>query len=264
MIRSYRDVSRQLLLRSLAAAGMLVLAPLSPAPAQDGGRRAWSGSAQINGSLYFGNNDQIILGGRTSFGRADSTLETRTDLQALYGAASVGDEPRQVTKRLWLGSFTADYRPFAPTSPFVFASIESSLEKRIEVRYSGGIGAKQTFVRTERTESSLSVALLGERTVPRDTTVTLPTRTLARWSLRARARHAFDDRLRFSHVTFWQPSTGRVSNFLVRSTTELEYRLNRLVGLTLSFQDSYDSEARVRGAREYNDGQFLVGATASW
>jgi hypothetical protein len=249
----------------LVAGAVLVAAPFASSAAQEGEKpRVWSGSAQINGSLFFGNNDQMILGARTSVGRADSTIEVSADLQTLYGAASTGDRPREVTKRLWLASLSSDWRPFAPTSPFVFATVESNLEKRIDARYSGGIGAKQTFVRTERTETSLSAAILAERTVPRDTTVRVPTETLARWSVRARGRHAFGDRVRFSHVTFWQPSTERVSNFLIRSTTELEYRLNRTMGLTFSFIDSYDSEAKERGAQSYNDGQLLIGASASW
>jgi hypothetical protein len=248
---------------------LLALAPLAAARAagaQDAvpRPRLWTGSAQANASVFFGNTEQRVLGARTSLARADSAVELRADLQALYGDASVDAEPRRVTKRLWLGTLTADYRPLAQTSPFVFATVESSFEKRIAVRYSAGVGAKQTFVRSARSETSLSLGVLDERTVPRDSTVALPTERVTRWSLRGRVRHAFDDRVRVSHVTFWQPRVGETARFLVRSTTDLEYRLTRAVALSLSLQDNYDSEAVRRGARTYNDGQLLFGIGGSW
>jgi hypothetical protein len=229
-----------------------------------GARRVWSGGAQANASVFFGNAEQRVLGGRATIARADSALELRGDLQTIYGDAAVGREPRQVTKRLWLGTATLDYRPLGRTSPFVFATAESNYEKRIAARYSAGVGAKQTFVRTERTETSLSLALLDEQTVPRDSVVTLATTRVARWSWRARARHAFDDRVRVSHVTFWRPRVETAANYLVLSTTDLEYRITRAVSLSLSFIDNYDSEAPRRGARAYNDGQLLFGVAGTW
>jgi hypothetical protein len=226
--------------------------------------RLWTGTAEANASVFFGNSEQRVFGGHVNAARADSALELSGDVQGLYGDAVVGDDPRQVIKRLWLLTATADYRPLARTSPFVFGTFESNYEKRIARRYSGGVGAKQTFVRTEQTEVSLSLALVAERTVPRDSSVGLPTERLRRWSLRGRARRALDDRLRASHVTFWRPSVRRASDFLILSTTELEYGVTSSINLTLTFLDNYDSEAVRRGARTYNDGQLLFGLGASW
>lgn len=263
-----RSRRRARLARAAACGALLgaAVVPHAPGGAQEPPARpkTWTGSAALNASVLFGNNDQMVLGARAGVGRADSTLELRADAQTLYGEAAIGDQPRAVTKRLWLGSLTADLRPFAVVSPFLFATVESNLEKRIDLRYSGGAGAKRTFLRTDASEASLSGALLWERTVPRDTTVRIPTETLLRWSLRGRVQHRLDDKVRFSHTTFWQPKVNALENYLVRSTTELEYRINQRLAVSLSFIDSYDSEARARGSRAYNDGQILFGANANW
>ena len=119
-------------------------------------------------------------------------------------------------------------------------------------------------MRTTRSETSLSLALLDERTVPRSSAPNPEPTRLTRWSARARVRHAIDERIRVSHVTFWQPSARAVSRYLVRSTTDVEYAVTRTVGVSLSFLDNYDGEARSRGARVNNDGQLLFGMSARW
>ena len=168
-------------------------------------------------------------------------------------------------KRAHLGSITADYRPNGSLSPFIYVTVESNLEKKIDTRYSIGIGAKPTFVKTKETESNVSVALLDELTVPRPTTAEpIPSTRLTRWSLRGLLRHQFDDRLRMTHTTFWQPSARTTSVYIVRSTSEAQYALTSIVGLATSLQMHYDSEAMLRGAQANHDGQFLFGITARW
>src|SRR5690606_22937653 len=129
-------------------------------------------------------------------------------IQSLYGEASQTDGSRSVTKRQWLGTLTADWYPQAVWSPFLLATAETSLEKRLASRYNIGVGVKFTTLRTERAESSLSVALLDER-VRRIGADAEGTR-LTRWSTRFRAKYAFNDRTRLSHTTFWKPSASAI------------------------------------------------------
>ncbi|MGZ8493988.1 MAG: DUF481 domain-containing protein [Gemmatirosa sp.] len=248
----------------LAVACALTATAVAALGAQDAPPRRWTGSVQANGSILFGNTDQRVLGGRGALTRADSLIEVDVGVQALYGDAQTEDGDRQVTKRLWIGTLSADYRAAMRTSPFVFGSVESSLEKRLAARSSVGVGAKQTFVRTERREVSLSVALLDEQTRPLDPPAGAGGTRITRWSVRGRLRHSFDDRLRLSHVTFWQPSVTALARYLVRSSTEIDYALREGLGLSLALLDNYDSEARARGARVNNDGQLLFGVSARW
>ena len=88
--------------------------------------------------------------------------------------------------------------------------------------------------------------------------------SVARWSLRARTRQKLTDGVRFSHVTFYQPSVERLGRFTINSTTSLAANLTSAMALTITFQDTYDSEARSRGARSNNDGQLLFGIRAGF
>jgi hypothetical protein len=90
-------------------------------------RSPWSGSAQLNGSLLFGDTEQRLLGGRVTLSHRDSTYEFGGSVQSLYGEASVPGAGRRVIKRLWLGSLTADWRPQSRWSPFVLATVETNL-----------------------------------------------------------------------------------------------------------------------------------------
>lgn len=222
----------------------------------------WSGSAQGSGNLLFGDTEQRTLGARGTLSRADSVLELNTSLQMLYGEASLADGARQVIKRIWLGSVTADWRPRSQWSPFVLATLETNLKKRVASRYNAGVGVKYTARRTERTDVSISVALLDERITPDG--IGAESSRLTRWSTRFRVRHALTERARVSHIVFWRPSATAIDRFVVQSNSELAVELTRRTALTLSLLDNYDSEAVSRGARRYNDGQLLLGVTASW
>jgi len=232
-----------------------------PAHAQEPARR-WSGSVQANGNLLFGDTEQRTFGGRTTLARADSALEFSGALQTLYGEASIAGGDRTVIKRLWLGSVNADWHPRARWSPFVLATLETNLEKRVASRYNAGAGVKYTVSRAEEAELSLSVALLDERV--RALGPEAAASRLTRWSTRLRVRQPLGERARLSHVTFWRPSATAIDRFLVQSTTELSVGLSARTALTVSLLDIYDSEAVGRGARSYNDGQLLLGVTASW
>ena len=235
-----------------------VIAPAAAAQAA----RPWGGTAQLNGSLLFGESEQRTLGGRIGLTRADSVLEFSGTLQGLYGEASTADADRRVVKRLWLGALTADWHPRARWSPFLLATVETNLEKRLAGRYNAGLGVKYTAWRTATDEGSLSVALLDERIRPLGPD--RPTTRLTRWSTRLRLRHAFTDRTRLSHITFWRPSARAIDRFVVQSTTELQLGLTARTAVTVSLLDIYDSEAVARGARGYNDGQLLLGAQLDW
>jgi hypothetical protein len=226
----------------------------------------WSGSAQLNGSLLYGESVQRVLGARGGISRADSLLEFSAALQTLYGDASLDDSPREVVKRIWLGSLTADLKPHAIWSPFALATVETNLEKRIAGRYNAGLGIKYTARRTQATDVSLSVALLDEqiRPMPERGGLAAEASRLTRWSTRLRVRHAFSERTRVSNVVFWRPSATEIRRYLVQAQHEFAFGLSQRTALTITLLNIYDSDAVARGARQYNDGQFLLGVSAGW
>ncbi|MDF1503972.1 DUF481 domain-containing protein [Roseisolibacter sp. H3M3-2] len=250
----------------LLCAAPALAAPLAAHPAPP---RVRSGSARADGTLLFGNAEQRVVGARGGVARADSTLEVDASLQVLYGDAAAEDRPREVTKRLWLGALSADWRPYAPWSPFALATYESNLEKRIASRVAWGVGAKRTFVRSARTEASLSVALLDERTGARPDrdAAAAPPRVVrvTRWSARARVQHGLDRRLRLSHTTFYRPRVRTAgTDFVVVSTSEARYAMTRALEASLSLLVNHDNQAPRRGARVATDGTVLFGLGARW
>ena len=227
-------------------------------PAQETGRRL---EAELSASLFFGNTEQTLATMRTAYERADSSHALRGEVRFNYGEMDDETRGRHVSRRSWIGSANLDWRPFAPNSQFVLATVESSLEKRIDLRYSGGVGHKVLLVRGERSSVDVSLALLAERTITREDAdvAPVPDELLARWSARFRARHDFSDRTSFRSETFYRPAFDGFGRFTFTTTTSIAYRMTTFASLRISFQDNYDSEARSRGARTNNDGELVVG-----
>lgn len=240
---------------TVALACSLMAAPLG---AQEVARRI---EAELSASLFFGNTEQTLALMRTAVERSDSSYALRSELRFNYGETEDDSGDQHVSRRSWLGTLNLDWRPLDAQSQFVLAMVESSLEKRIDLRYSGGVGQKVALVRGERTLVDISLALLAERTLTADTPegVANPNELLARWSARFRARHEFSDRVSFRSETFYRPAFDAAGRFTFTTTTSLGYQMARFLQLRIAFQDNYDSEARSRGARTNNDGELVIG-----
>ena len=228
----------------------------------------WSTTIDASANILFGNAKDQLFSTRLQLARADSTLEVRSDARLSY-AESTDDAGRRVVRgRTQFASLATDYHPFARYSPFWFGSVESSFQQRIDRRYSTGAGAKLTFYRHDANEASVSLAVLAERTEPRDddpsAADTTRSRWLDRWSLRGRLRRQITKTTRFTHTTFYQPALDQIAQYTVNSTTTLSASIASKLSLTFTFHDMYDSESRARGARRDNDGQLLFGLTATF
>lgn len=255
-------ISRALGTGILVTSLLLLLSLPTTLGAQDIG---WNGSAEANASLFFGNTDQWVVAGATRASYSDSTMEVRGEVRADYAETALDSGGTTVSRRAWFLSTGIDFAPFSRVSPFLLGSMESSLQARIHRRYAGGFGGKLTYIQSDDTKLSTSLALLWERTQVMDgnSNPDLPASRL-RWSFRLKASHKLDDRIHLSHETFYQPSVKDMQHFTLTSTSTLTFDLNKTLGFTSSLHDSYDSEARRRGARSNNDGQFLVGLRARY
>ena len=236
------------------------LAAATPVGAQGLGRHL---KAEANANLSFGNVDQSTMLTRLGASSVDSLLELTTDGFFTYGETRVDGTP-SVNKRSWGASLNANLRPFSQLTPFMLASIESSLEKRIVRRYSGGGGAKLTFVKNAATSSDLSLALLAERTVTAPSDTQRVEKVYARYSARYQLLRKVDDRVNFSLLTFYRPEFSTLRRFTSSANVALTYKLAKALALKATFVDNYDSEARGRGARSNNDGDVLFGLIATF
>jgi hypothetical protein len=239
---------------------VLLLLVLTPPPiwAQgQGGDRRFRFETELGASVFFGNTQQVTFTNRSELSRADSTAEFSLGWDITYGEATGEDGVTFVNRRSWAAVTSVDLRPHARVSPFLFGTLEASLQKRIDRRFSGGAGAKLTFVDSDVALADLSAAALVERTVPLANGPTDP-EVQARWSVRSRLRRSFDeDRLALTLEALYVPAFDDPGDFTFRGSSSVAFALSSVVSLKLSFVDAYDSGARARGARTNNDGQLL-------
>ena len=214
---------------------------------------------EIAGSVFFGNTEQTLASTRAQYERSDSGFTFRTLARFNYGELTPPVGNKIVNKRSWETGANYDYHPFADFTPFIKVALESSLENRIERRYSAGGGARYNIVRTTATDVIFSVGAAGESTTPMPPGDTLGTITLARGSTALKVRRAFNERISFTTETSYQPALTESGDYTITSVNTLKSQLARFAALTLTFRDNYDSQAVLRGARVKNDGELLIG-----
>ena len=252
----------RLVLRSAAIALVAASLLTDRAAAQGLG---WHGQAALSGNVFFGNNRQVLVGTRLGAEHIDSTLQNRNEVRFNYGEATDQETDRDfVSKRSWLATSSLDYRPFLRVNPFAQGAFESSLEKKISRRYSVGAGTRLNFVRTPRTEAIASLGALIEQTRALDPERGNPTTSLGRAIASFRAKRAIGTRVVFTSESRYEPALKDLEKFTFATDNGAIVTLRQNLSFTASFRDTYDSEARRRGARKYNDGELLFGVLASF
>lgn len=221
----------------------------------------WKTEVEVGGAVFFGNTSQTTFTSRAATETADSTRELSVGGRFSYGEATDEDGVDFVTQRSWKITSSFDHRPFAEWSPFAFAGLESAFERKIDLRYDFGVGARYLVQRSERGRVDVSLAVLGEETnpIPGSVDPDFDDGLHARWSLRTRARRSWaEERLSVEAEGFYRADVDRIENFTTSLTSSVGFRLNESLSLKLTFLDTYDSEAEARGARTNNDGQVFV------
>lgn len=246
------------------SAGILMLGLLSSA-ALEGQTAQWVVEGELGASVFFGNRDQTTLTTRAQMERADSSYEFTAKADFAYGEATDDAGTDFVNKRSWSVAGNIDYHPFSRVNPFVFGTMQSSYEKRIDLRYDAGAGGKITVLRSPTARVDFRGALLVEKTINADDGGSDGSETLARWSGRLRLRKDLrDGRVIFNSETAYQPVFDELDNFTVKSENSVSFEVSEIVSLKLSFVDMYDSGAEDRGARTNNDGQLFFSVLSSF
>ncbi len=229
--------------------------------AQDAG---WHSVVEANASTFFGATSQTLSALAASVSHDGDAFSADANLKFRYGEAEDANKVKFVNAR-GIGIATSlDIAPHDRFSPFLLATGETSLEARIASRFSGGAGAKWVFAKSNTGSASVSLAVLGERTAALNDTLAASITGVARYSWRLKMSHRLDERLAVSHVTFYAPIVNAPSQYTVVTTTVGSYALSKPVALTLTFTDSYDSQANLRGAPGNNTGSLLFGVRGSF
>lgn len=242
---------------------VLVLSSAPPTLGQDLG---WRGEAELEAGLYFGAFGQSLISSRVSVAHADSAWEIGGEASQLWGKFQNSDGDWDLFYRSWKIETTADYRPLDTWSPFALAIVESSFQRRIDQRWNAGAGIKWAIVRSETARFDVSAALLAEHTDFNENVPIGPgdENLLARWSARVRARRRIGDgRWELKSTTLYRPEARDFDRYVVTTSNGAAYALSDAFSLTLSFDDTYDSRAKARGARSNHEGQLMLGIEAT-
>lgn len=247
------------------ALALLAVAAVALRPAPAGAQEpSWAVEGRIGGSVFYGNQSQVILTTRGEVERADSLFESSANLRFSYGQATDDDGVRSVNRRSWLARTTLDLLPAARLRPFLSGRIESSLERRIALRYDAGTGIRGDLYRSERGRVDLSTSVVAERTFPRDPDPDDPSQvTVARLASRIDARRAVaDGRVELRSDNRYEPVFDDLGNFTFISTNSISFELTEVVSLALTFEEEYDSGAVARGAETNRQGEIEVSLAA--
>lgn len=218
--------------------------------------------SELSGSIFFGNTSQTLASTRVQFERRDSTFGFRLGGRFHYGESTPEPGGTFVSKRAWELDGRMEFLPHGDFAPFVRANVNASLENRIALRSSIGVGSLYRVVQTGGTDVVLSVGAAGENTRPIGDT--LSSTTLVRGNTTVRLRRDFSSTVSLTTETSYQPAFRPTSDYTIVSVTALRTRLSSFAALTLTFRDNYDSRAVLRGARVSNDGELLVGLLTSF
>ena len=176
----------------------------------------WTVQGELGASVFFGNRDQTTITSRAQMERADSSYEFSTKADFAYGEAEDDAGTAFVNKRSWSVGSNVDYHPFSRVNPFIFGTVQSSFEKKIDLRYDVGAGGKITILRNDASRVDFRGALLVEQTRSADSNGGGEDETLARWLGVLRVRRTLDDgRVTFESETQYQPVFDDFDNFTV-------------------------------------------------
>ena len=253
--------SRGRLLLFVASAAVAGAAPLSGQEAEE---RHWRVEGELGANIFFGASEQTAVLFRSAFDHEDDQWEVSLLGTFTYGEAQDQDGTSFVNNRSWTALAGLDYEA-GRWSPFFFGSSEGSFERAIDLRMTGGLGARYSFLETDASRVDLSLALTAEYTRPRDREgVVTENQWLARWSARFRTRREFwADRGEFGLVAFYRPALGDSDDYTLELDTNVSFALNSSFTLKVSLVDRYDNLAVSRGARANNDGRIYFSFLAS-
>ncbi len=225
----------------------------------------WTVEGELGASVFFGNRHQTTLTSRAQMARADSSYQFSTKVDFAYGEASDDAGNAFVNKRSWSLGSNVDYHPFSRVNPFVFGTVQSSYEQKIDLRYDAGAGGKITVLRNSTSLVDFRGAILVERTMSADQNGGGEDETLARWSGVLSIRRTLNEgRITFNSETSYQPAFDAFDDFTVESVNSIGFQLSEVISLKLSLVDKYDNGAQDRGALTNNDGQLFFSVLSSF
>lgn len=218
-------------------AALLILVPRAAAgQSAETDPDRWNISAELSYTDQSGNKVlRLLTGGLRVSHLEKEDFQLEGSLQSRYGQSE-----GEVVARNHYASLSFDLHPESVWSPFLFMDAERDQFKRLDLRFSGGAGAKYTAFRGSGSSEaiSISLALLYSHQAIRSTAEDpFPNEGgLARWSLRVRGSRDLRPGVTLQHATFYQPVWDEMADYLLRSDTEARVLLTERLALSIAYQ----------------------------
>lgn len=183
----------------------------------------------------------------------------------LTGGYRYGSSHGEVVARNAKGDLKFDFAPEAAVSPFLFGSLEQDPIHRIDLRANGGAGAKYTFVRSDETEVSLSVATLysyEDRRLVAPVGAIEPIQREGRLSWRFEGRRDFASGIRLENTTYYQPVWNKGGDYLLSFDTTARVLLNEFLAVTFGY--TFERDSTPLPEVEANDSLLRAGVALQW
>jgi hypothetical protein len=251
-----------------SVAALFVLIFLSSPVAVAGQERTpgWEFETELGGSLYFGNRPQSQFATTFSMDRTSLGFDAGTDFRFTVAVAEDSDGEVAMNRRSWGIENTLGLRPDGTWQPFLTTRVESSFERRIDLRYDGGIGIRVDHETDRNNRTEFSVALLAERTFERGSAGDMgEIGTLARWYSDMRVRRTIvSDRVAIDLRNSYRPVFDAFGNYTLSSQNAVTFGLNDTLGFRFNLRGDLDSRAKDRGARTNLDTQLTFSVVATF
>ncbi len=214
----------------------------------------WSVHAELGFNGAAGNSSFSIL--RT--GLRAVHLETGVAEFEASGLLRYGRSDGKVIADDRKASVKLDVWPETRLSPFAFADVSADEIRRLDLRFSGGAGAKWTFWTGGPGKASVRAAALYDYQNFSEAAASraAPSESLARWSVRSKLERRLSATASFEHVAFWQPVWDDAGDYLLDVTHSLSTRLQSR--FTLALEHQFLRDASPPPGVETSDQRFSV------
>lgn len=216
----------------------------------------WKIAAEFSLTDQSGNRVlRLLTGGLRISHREKEAFELDGAVRSRYGK-----NEREIVARSHFASLAFDLTPRDTWSPFLYFTAEHDPFKRLNLRFSGGAGAKYTpFVVQKANEVSTSLALLYSVEDLRPSTADPDPldRSIARWSFRLQAAQVLTETLRLQHVSSYEPVWDDMADYLLRAETGARVVLTERLALSVTY--ALDRTARPPEGVEPNDRLLKTG-----
>jgi len=202
-----------------------------------------------DGNFTRGNVDRSLVILRTEFTALGPVVSLTTNPRFTYGRQNRVLAEQDVYVDLALDVYR-EKRIYG----FGLATIETSNLRSIILRRLAGAGIGLRLYKTEHHTLSLTNAVIDESTNFRERS----TITTNRLSTRLKGKHSLlQDKIRFNHITFLQPSLNDFSNLRWNTLLTIELPLTTWVNIRASFENTFESV--VEAGRKRNDSRLTFG-----